>query len=48
MRALERLLIKYTMFLCNLLDVTPNHLEDLRRKKQRPAGQEQRFDIFEA
>jgi len=48
MRALERLLIKYTMFLCNILDVTPNHLEDLRRKKQRPMGREQRFDIFEA
>lgn len=48
MRALERFLIKYTMFLCNLLDVTPEHLENLRRKKQRPVEPKDRFDQFEA
>lgn len=48
MRALERLLVKYTIFLCNLLDVTPQHLESLRQKKQRPAPLEQRSDHFEA
>jgi hypothetical protein len=48
MRALERFLVKYTMFLCNLLDVTPQHLESLRQKKQRPARLEERYDYFEA
>jgi hypothetical protein len=48
MRALERFLVKYTMFLCNLLDVTPDHLETLRRKRQPPVRQEERYDIFEA
>ena len=48
MRALERLLVKYTMFLCNLMDVTPQHLESLRRKKQRPVRPEERYDYFEA
>ena len=48
MRALERLLVKYTLFLCNLFDVTPQYLEKLRRKKQRPLRPEQRHDYFEA
>jgi hypothetical protein len=48
MRALERLLVKYTMFLCNIMDVTPQHLESLRRKKERPLRPEERFDYFEA
>ena len=48
MRALERLLVKYTIFLCNLIDVTPQHLERLRRKKQRPVRPEERYDYFEA
>ena len=48
MRALERLLIKYTLILCDLFDVTPQHLEKLRRKKQRPPRPEERYDIFEA
>jgi len=48
MRALERLLVKYTLFLCDLIDVTPQHLEDLRRKKQRPVRPEERNDYFEA
>jgi len=48
MRALERLLVKYTMFLCNIMDVTPQHLESLRRKKARPLRPEERFDYFEA
>ncbi len=48
MRALERLLVKYTLFLCNLFDVTPQHLERLRRKKQRPLRPEERYDYFEA
>jgi hypothetical protein len=48
MRALERLLVKYTMFLCDLMDVTPQHLEDLRSRKQRPARPEERPDYFEA
>ena len=48
MRALERLLVKYTMFLCNLMDVTPQHLEDLRCRNQRPVRPEERPDYFEA
>jgi hypothetical protein len=48
MRALERLLVKYTMFLCNLMDVTPQHLESLRAKKKRPLRPEERYDYFEA
>ncbi len=48
MRALERLLVKYTLFLCNLFDVTPQYLEELRRKKQRPLRPEHRHDYFEA
>lgn len=48
MRALERLLVKFTMFLCNVLDVTPQHLEDLRSKKRRPLRPEERHDYFEA
>ena len=48
MRALERVLIKFTMFLCNLLDVTPEHLERLRSKNRRPLRPEERFDYFEA
>lgn len=48
MRALERFLVRYTMFLCNLLDVTPEHLERLRRKKQPPPRPEERYDHFEA
>lgn len=48
MRALERFLIKYTMFLCNLLDVTPQHLEKLRQRKRRPVRLEERYDHFEA
>ena len=48
MRTLERFLIKYTLFLCNLLDVTPQHLEKLRQRKQRPVRPEQRYDYFEA
>jgi hypothetical protein len=48
MRALERLLVKFTMFLCNLLDVTPQHLEALRQKKRRPVRPEDRYDHFEA
>lgn len=48
MRTLERILTRYTLFLCNLLDVTPAHLERLRRKKQRPPRPEERFDHFEA
>jgi len=48
MRALERLLVKLTMFLCNVLDVTPDHLETLRQKKRRPLRPEERFDHFEA
>ena len=48
MRALERLLVKYTIFLCNLIEVTPQHLENLRRKKQRPLRPEERYDYFEA
>ena len=48
MRALGRLLVKYTMFLCNIMDVTPQHLESLRRKKERPLRPEERFDYFEA
>lgn len=48
MRALERLLVKFTMFLCNLLDVTPQHLENLRQRKQRPVRPEERYDYFEA
>ena len=48
MRAFERLLVRYTLFLCNLLDVTPQHLEKLRRAKQRPPRPEERYDYFEA
>ena len=48
MRALEKLLVKYTMFLCNLLEVTPEHLEKLRQKRRPPLRPEQRFDHFEA
>ncbi len=48
MRALERILVKYTLFLCNLLDVTPEHLETLRRRKQPPPRPEERSDHFEA
>lgn len=48
MRALERLLVKFTMFLCNVFDVTPQHLEDLRSKKRRPLRPEERHDYFEA
>lgn len=48
MRFLERFLIKFTMFLCNVLDVTPNHLETLRQKKRRPLRLDERFDHFEA
>jgi hypothetical protein len=48
MRALERILVKYTLFLCNLLDVTPQHLEKLRRKRQRRVRPEERHDYFEA
>ena len=48
MRALERLLVKYTIFLCHLIDVTPEHLANLRRKKQRPLRPEERYDYFEA
>ena len=48
MRALERFLAKYTLFLCNLFDVTPQHLEKLRHKKQRPLRPEERYDYFEA
>jgi len=48
MRAFERLLIKYTLFLCNLFEVTPEHLEKLRRGKQRSPRPEERFDYFEA
>lgn len=48
MRALERLLVKFTMFLCNLLDVTPQHLESLRQKKRRRVRPEERYDYFEA
>ena len=48
MRALERLLVRYTMFLCNLFDVTPQHLERLREKKKRPLRPEERYDSFEA
>ena len=48
MRTLERFLVKYTLFLCNLLDVTPQHLEKLRQRKQRPVRPEQRYDYFEA
>jgi len=48
MRGLERLLVKYMMFLCNLMDVTPQHLESIRRKKERPLRPEERYDHFEA
>jgi hypothetical protein len=48
MRAFERLLVKYTLFLCNLFDVTPEHLEKLRRKRQRSPRPEERCDYFEA
>ncbi|NIS07137.1 MAG: hypothetical protein GWN21_18175 [Gammaproteobacteria bacterium] len=48
MRALERLLVKYSLFLCNLFDVTPEHLEKLRRRRQRPPRPEERSDHFEA
>ena len=48
MRAFERLLVRYTLFLCNLFDVTPQHLEKLRRKGERAPRPEERFDIFEA
>ncbi len=48
MRTLERLLVKFTMSLCNLFDVTPQHLEELRQKKQRPPRPEERYDYFEA
>lgn len=48
MRALERILVRYTLFLCNLLDVTPEHLETLRRRKQRAPRPEERSDHFEA
>lgn len=48
MRAIERFLVKYTMFLCNLFDVTPQHLESLRQKRRPPARLEERYDHFEA
>ena len=48
MRAFERLLIRYTLFLCNLFDVTPQHLEKLKRRQQRPPRPEERPDFFEA
>ena len=48
MRALERFLVKYALFLCNLFDVTPEHLEKVRRKRQRPPRPEDRHDYFEA
>jgi hypothetical protein len=48
MRALEQLLVKYALFLCNLFDVTPEHLEKERRKRQRPPLPEERPDHFEA
>ncbi len=48
MRAFERLLVRYTLFLCNLLDVTPEHLEKLRQGKRRPPRPEERYDHFEA
>ena len=48
MRALERLLVRYTLFLCGLLDVTPEHLEKLRRKRYGRPQPKRRFDQFEA
>lgn len=48
MRAFERLLVRYTLFLCNLLDVTPQHLERLRRRQQPRPRPEERYDHFEA
>jgi len=48
MRTLERLLVKFTMSLCDLFDVTPQHLEELRQKKRRPPRPEERYDYFEA
>lgn len=48
MRAFERLLVRYTLFLCNLFDVTPQQLERLRRRKQRQPRPEERYDYFEA
>lgn len=48
MRALEKLLVKYTMMLCGLFDVTPEHLEKLRQKQRPPLRPEQRYDYFEA
>jgi hypothetical protein len=46
--ALERILARFTLFLCRLLDVTPEHLEKLRRKKIPPPGPSERPDYFEA
>lgn len=48
MRALERLLVRYTLFLCGLLDVTPEHLEKLRRRAHGGTRPKRRFDQFEA
>lgn len=48
MHALERLLVRFTMFLCEIFDVTPQHLEKLRRDNQRPLRPEERYDYFEA
>lgn len=48
MRALERLLVKYALFLCRLLDVTPENLEKLRRRHHGPTRPRRRFDQFEA
>lgn len=48
MRALERLLVRYTLFLCSLFDVTPQHLEKLRMKQRPRLRPEQRYDYFEA
>ncbi len=48
MRALERLLVRYMMFLCNIMEVTPQHLEGIRRKNERPLRPEERYDFFEA
>lgn len=48
MRAFERLLVRYTLFLCSLFDVTPQHLEKLRRDRQPSPRPEERPDYFEA
>ena len=48
MRALERLLIAFTNWLCHVFDVTPETIEKQRPKVDRTPPPESRPDILQA